>query len=173
MTAEHPRRFGRFSLEPKDVARVETRHRRITTPLPVPASLPILEKLLRHEPPSMACQPPVLWHRAEGSSVHDRFGNTWIDFSSSVLVANAGHAHPRVLARIQELAARGHLAAYVFPHEERAEVLLVRRGDRGHRARSYFERAIVSQSIARKRCPAIRFMSCWKSARMSDRGKSL
>jgi len=123
MTDGPHRKFGRFSLEPRDVGRIETRHRRIATPLPVPESIPILEKILRHEPPSMACQPPVLWHRAVGSSVEDRFGNRWIDFSSCVLVANAGHAHPKVVARIRELLDRGHLAAYVFPHEERAALV--------------------------------------------------
>jgi 4-aminobutyrate aminotransferase-like enzyme len=117
------RRYGKFSLEPRGVPRVETRHRRIVTALPVPESLPVLEKLLRHEPLSMSGQPPVVWDRAEGSSVQDRYGNRWIDGSSCVLVANAGHSHPRVVARVRRVLDRGLLAAYVFPHEERAELV--------------------------------------------------
>jgi 4-aminobutyrate aminotransferase-like enzyme len=39
----------------------------------------------------MQGQPPILWDRAEGFQVHDRWGNTWLDWSSGVLVANAGH----------------------------------------------------------------------------------
>ena len=76
--AQH-RRYGKFSLEPAVVPRVETRHRRIVTPIPVPESVPVFEKLLRHEPPSMGGQPPILWDHAEGAAVFDRFGNRWIE----------------------------------------------------------------------------------------------
>ncbi|MGH9363156.1 MAG: hypothetical protein ACRD2T_14695, partial [Thermoanaerobaculia bacterium] len=58
--AAAPARFyGRYALDPVQVAKVETRFRRIVTPLPVPESVPVLEKLLACEPPSMACQPPL------------------------------------------------------------------------------------------------------------------
>jgi 4-aminobutyrate aminotransferase-like enzyme len=117
------RKYGRFSLEPREVSRVETKHRRIVTPLPVPESIPVFESLLLHEPRSMSGQPPILWDHAEGAAVFDRFGNRWIDASSCVLVANAGHAHPRVLERIQALLQRKQLATYVFAHEERAELV--------------------------------------------------
>jgi 4-aminobutyrate aminotransferase/(S)-3-amino-2-methylpropionate transaminase len=112
--------YGRYSLEPREVPRVETRFRRIATRLPVPESVPVLERLLALEPPSMACQPPILWDHASGPSVFDRFGNRWIDWSSCVLVANVGHSHPRVVDAIRGLLDRGQLATYVFPHEERA-----------------------------------------------------
>jgi 4-aminobutyrate aminotransferase-like enzyme len=134
-TATEPR-YGRFSLVPTEVPRVETRHRSIVTRLPVPESVPVFERLLRHEPQSMSGQPPILWDHAEGACVGDRFGNRWIDLSSCVLVANAGHAHPRVLARVREALDRKHLATYVFAHEERAELveklasLAPRRSDR-------------------------------------------
>src|SRR6185295_6780101 len=94
-------RYGRFSLEPHAVRRVSTSHRRIVTALPVPESVPVFEKLLRFEPPSMSGQPPVLWDRAEGAYVFDRFGNQWIDWSSCVLVANAGHSHPKIVERVR------------------------------------------------------------------------
>lgn len=71
----------------------------------------------------MSGQPPVLWDRAEGASVYDRFGNRWIDFSSCVLLANVGHAHPRVLERVRRLLERHQLATYIFAHEERAELV--------------------------------------------------
>ncbi len=115
------KRYGAFSLEPAEVPRVETEHRRIVTRIPVPESIPYFEKLLRHEPRSMSGQPPVLWDHAEGAYVHDRFGNRWIDWSSCVLVANAGHSHPRIVERVRALVDRGQLATYVFGHDERAE----------------------------------------------------
>ncbi|MBI4582474.1 MAG: aspartate aminotransferase family protein [Planctomycetes bacterium] len=115
--------YGRYSLEPVEVPKVETANRRIATKLPVPESVPILEKLLQYEPPSMSGQPPLLWDHAEGPSVYDRFGNRWIDWSSGVLVANAGHSHPRILAAVRRLLDRKQLMTYVFPHEERAELV--------------------------------------------------
>ncbi len=117
------RRYGNFSLEPAAVPRVETDHRRIVTRIPVPESIPYFETLMRYEPRSMAGQPPVLWDHAEGAYVYDRFGNRWIDWSSCVLVANAGHSHPRIVERVKDLIARRQLATYVFAHEERAALV--------------------------------------------------
>ena len=75
-----------FSITPREVPRVETRFRRIATPLPHPDSLPILEKLRQFEPQSMRGQPPVVWDRAEDIFVYDGYGNKWLDWSSGVLV---------------------------------------------------------------------------------------
>lgn len=115
--------YGRYSLEPREVPRVETRLRRIVTPLPVPESVETFRRLQAAEPRSMHCQPPVLWDHGEGATVCDRFGNRWIDWSSCVLVANAGHGHPRIVERIRRLLDRGQLATYIFAHEERAELV--------------------------------------------------
>lgn len=115
--------YGRYSLEPISVPGIHTAHRRIQTPLPVPESLPILEKLLVYEPPSMSGQPPIIWDSAEGFSVRDPYGNRWIDWSSCVLVSNVGHAHPRIVERLQALLDRRQLSTYVFPHRERAELV--------------------------------------------------
>lgn len=116
-------RYGRYQLEPVAVPRVETEHRRIVTALPVPESVKAFQRLLESEPPSMACQPPVLWDHARGYQVFDRFGNVWTDWSSCVLVANVGHGHPCVEKRLRRLLDRGQLACYVFAHEERAELV--------------------------------------------------
>ena len=80
-----------YSLVPRAVPCVETPFRRIVTDLPVPESLPILERLHAYEPVAMRGQPPVVWDRAEGFQVYDAWGNQWIDWSSGVLIANAGH----------------------------------------------------------------------------------
>ncbi|MBS3762077.1 MAG: aspartate aminotransferase family protein [Planctomycetes bacterium] len=113
---------GKYSIEPVDVPEINTEYRRIQTPLPVPESVPILEKLRRVEPRSMQGQPPIIWHRAEGFNVEDRWGNRWIDWSSCVLVSNAGHGHPRIQKAIRDLSDRPLLATYVFPHETRADL---------------------------------------------------
>ncbi|MCX8053014.1 MAG: aspartate aminotransferase family protein [Armatimonadetes bacterium] len=112
-----------FPLVPKDVGRIETRFRRIITKIPVPESIPILEQMRTAEPRSMGGQPSVIWDSGEGALVRDPYGNQWIDFSSGVLVTSAGHAHPRIVEAIQEIA-RNHLYhAYCFPTEIRARLV--------------------------------------------------
>ena len=111
-----------YDLTPVDVPHVDTPHRTIRTPLPVPESLPMFEQMDTWEPRSMAGQPPVLWEKAEGSTISDPWGNRWIDWSSGVLITNAGHAHPRVRAAVEEALSAPLMATYVFPHRGRAEL---------------------------------------------------
>ena len=110
-------------LVPRKVPLVETRYRRIGTEIPVPESVAILEELRRYEPVSMSGQPPILWDRAEGICVYDRWGNRWLDWSSGVLVTNAGHGHPKIRQAIIDQANHGLLHNYCFPSELRAELV--------------------------------------------------
>ena len=112
-----------YSLEPRAVPRVETRFRRIVTKIPVPESLPILKTLHDCEPVSMQGQPPVVWDRAEGFQVYDRWGNMWLDWSSGVLVTNAGHGHREMIEAIVRQAHHGLLHSYCFPNEPRAQLV--------------------------------------------------
>ena len=112
-----------YCLEPTDLPRVETEHRRICTKLPVPESLPILRRLAAAEPASMMGQPPVVWDHAEGFSVYDAWGNRWIDWSSCVLVSNVGHGRAEIRDALREVVDRGLLATYVFPHAQRAQLV--------------------------------------------------
>ena len=111
-----------YDLTPVKVKPVETPNRRICTMLPVPESLPIFEELKKSEPRSMSGQPPIVWHRAEGSSVWDKWGNRWIDWSSGVLITNAGHGRPEIANRLKALIDQSLLATYVFVHEGRVEL---------------------------------------------------
>jgi len=105
------------------VLRVETPFRRIVTKIPVPESIPILETLHENEPVSMQGQPPVVWDRAEGCQVHDRWGNMWLDWSSGVLVTNAGHGRAEIVDAIVGQAQHGLLHSYCFPNELRARLV--------------------------------------------------
>ncbi len=108
-----------YPLTPRDVAPVQTQFRRIQTQLPVPESIPLLERLHAVEPVAMQGQPPVVWDAAEGFLVRDRWGNQWIDWSSGVLITNAGHGHPRIIEAIRNIIDRNLLTTYCFPNEER------------------------------------------------------
>ncbi|MHC4915064.1 MAG: aspartate aminotransferase family protein [Planctomycetota bacterium] len=109
-----------FAVEPKKVPPVETRFRKICTDIPVPESLPILEKLRGAEPLSMTGQPPILWDRAEGCQVFDQWGNKWLDWSSGVLVASAGHSRKEIRDAIVEAVGKPLLHNYCFPSQYRA-----------------------------------------------------
>jgi len=119
--------MAEYDLTPVAVPAVRTKYRTIRTALPAPESLPILEQLRKSEPPSMQGQPPVVWHRAEGSIVSDPWGNRWIDWSSGVLITNIGHGHPAVKAALAETIEQGLLATYVFSHAKRAELVKILR----------------------------------------------
>ncbi|NNE69403.1 MAG: aspartate aminotransferase family protein [Rhodothermales bacterium] len=112
-----------FNLEPQDVPRISTAHRSIRTALPHPESLPILAGLADTEARSMHGQLPVVWDRAEGFQVHDPWGNTWIDFSSTIFVANAGHGNARIVAAIQRVLDKPLLHTYTFANTERTAYL--------------------------------------------------
>jgi 4-aminobutyrate aminotransferase / (S)-3-amino-2-methylpropionate transaminase / 5-aminovalerate transaminase len=112
-----------FNITPQSVPRVETRYRRIVTPLPHPDSIATLETLRRLEPVSMRGQPPLVWDRAEDFSVYDKYGNRWMDWSSGVLVTNAGHGAPEVKRAVIEQVNSGLIHNYVFPSEERAALI--------------------------------------------------
>jgi 4-aminobutyrate aminotransferase / (S)-3-amino-2-methylpropionate transaminase / 5-aminovalerate transaminase len=112
-----------FSITPRDVPPVETKFRRIATQIPHPDSLPTLEKLRQFEPMSMRGQPPLVWERAEDIFVYDKYGNRWLDWSSGVLVTNAGHGAPEVRQAIVDQVNSGLLHSYVFPNEERAALV--------------------------------------------------
>ena len=104
------------------VPEVDTKYRRIKTPIPVPESIPILKQLRKFEPRSMGGQPLVVWDYASGIQVHDRWGNKWLDWSSGVLVANSGHNHPRIARAMVEKIEHGLVHNYCFPTAERAEL---------------------------------------------------
>ena len=112
-----------FGIEPRRTPGVDTPFRRIRTAIPHPDSLVTLKTLQANESRSMRGQPPVVWRRAYGFQVEDGYGNKWVDWSSGVVVANAGHNHPRIVRALQEYLASGApLLTYCFPGEARARL---------------------------------------------------
>ena len=112
-----------FSHIPLKVPFVETGFRRIKTAIPVPESIPILEKLYAVESRAMHGQLPVVWNRAEGYQVYDAWGNCWIDFTSTIFVANAGHGNPRIVAALRRVLDKPLLHTYTFASQERHDYL--------------------------------------------------
>jgi 4-aminobutyrate aminotransferase/(S)-3-amino-2-methylpropionate transaminase len=114
-----------FSLKPSKVPFVNTNNRIINTEIPTPGDVEIIEQMRKYEPISMTGQPPVVWDRAIGYSVFDRWGNKWVDFSSGVVVANAGHSNPKIQDAVRETVNHGMMHSYCFPNQVRANLVKV------------------------------------------------
>ena len=110
-------------ITPVPTEPVDTRFRRIATPIPVPDSIPAIERLRAAEPRSMAGLPPVIWQRARGFQVEDPYGNRFIDLTSGAAAANAGHAHPRIVKAVHEQLDRELLFTYAFPSDVRSRLI--------------------------------------------------
>lgn len=68
-------------------------------------------------------QLPLVWDRAEDYSIYDAAGNRWIDFTSTIFVANVGHSNPRVTAAMKETLDRPLYGCYAYANENRARYL--------------------------------------------------
>lgn len=112
-----------FSHDPQNVTPVSTRYRTIQTQIPVPESIPLLQSMYETESHSMHGQMPIIWDRAEGFQVHDPWGNTWIDFTSTIFVANAGHGNPRIVEALRRVLEKPLLHTYTYASQERISYL--------------------------------------------------
>ncbi|MCK4515312.1 MAG: aminotransferase class III-fold pyridoxal phosphate-dependent enzyme, partial [Spirochaetaceae bacterium] len=112
-----------FPLLPQQVEPVNTKYRTICTPIPVPESIALLERLRNAEPRSMGGQPPVVWDHGDDVTISDAYGNTWLDFSAGVLVTASGHGRPEIVEAITAMAGKGMYHAYCFPTEVRVQLV--------------------------------------------------
>ncbi|MCV2885440.1 aminotransferase class III-fold pyridoxal phosphate-dependent enzyme [Aestuariibacter sp. AA17] len=112
-----------FTHQPQDVAHVETKYRTIKTKIPVPESVPLLEEMYALECRAMHGQLPVIWDSADNFQVKDKWGNVWLDFTSTIFVANAGHANQRIIDRLQQLLNKPLLHSYTYAHDTRIAYL--------------------------------------------------
>ena len=111
-----------FPLTPIKVKPVSTKFRKLSGSIPDDETIKQIEKLREAEPLSMRGQPPVIWDRAEGVNVYDAYGNMWLDFSSGVLVTNAGHGAKKIADAIIRQASKPLLTSYCFPNQPRIKL---------------------------------------------------
>ena len=112
-----------FSRTPVTVPKVDTAFRLINTPIPAPGTKEILANLEENESRSMHGQLPIIWDRAEDFSVFDMAGNKWIDFTSTIFVANVGHSNARVTASIKAALDYPLYSCYAYANPIRARYL--------------------------------------------------
>ncbi len=78
----------------------------VRTQLPGPRSRELFERWAQAEAQCTGYQARVCWDRGQGVVVTDVDGNTFLDWTSGVLVTNVGHSHPHLVAAVQAAAAR-------------------------------------------------------------------
>lgn len=97
------------------------------TPIPGPRSRALAARLARVESRDVTCltpTPPIFWERASGANVWDVDGNRYVDLGAGFGVANAGHAHPRVVAALREQSERLlHAMGDLHPAAVKVELL--------------------------------------------------
>jgi 4-aminobutyrate aminotransferase / (S)-3-amino-2-methylpropionate transaminase / 5-aminovalerate transaminase len=100
----------------------------LRTEIPGPRSREIIERKERVVADPLGLYLPIMIAEGRGATVTDVDGNSFVDFTGGVGCLNVGHAHPRVVAAVQEQAARFfHTDFTIVPYEiyvEYAERLL-------------------------------------------------
>ncbi len=112
-----------FHLTPQIVQRVETEFRKIQTRIPAPGTQAVLDVLSKFESRSMHGQLPIIWDEAKDSHVIDCGGNKFIDFTSTIFVANVGHGNERVAEYVKRVLDKPLVATYAYPNKIRAEYI--------------------------------------------------
>ena len=79
---------------------------RVHCQLPGPRSRELFSRWARAEAQCTGFQAPVVWDRASGTVVTDVDGNTFLDWTSGVLVTNVGHCHPKLVEAVQAASAK-------------------------------------------------------------------
>ncbi len=78
----------------------------LKTPVPGPNSKELIDRWLKVEADSTGYQAAIVWEEGRGCTVTDVDGNTFLDWTSGVLVTNVGHAHPHLVEAVQQSSRR-------------------------------------------------------------------
>ena len=113
----------KFSFDPVEVELIRTSNRLINSPIPAPGTKEIFHRLNSVESRSMHGQLPIVWNKAEGFNVYDIADNCWIDFTSTIFVANVGHSNKKVANSIRDTLDNPLFSCYAYSNTLRANYL--------------------------------------------------
>ena len=92
----------------------------LKTNVPHSDTASVLAPLYKYEPYDMQPHLPVIWDKADGYTVTDIFGNKYLDFTSTIFVANTGH---RSIETDLIKQAKKCIHSYTFPTKIRIEAI--------------------------------------------------
>jgi len=131
-------------------------HIDIKTKIPHPESQNIIDAIAGFEAKSMQGQMPIVWDRAENFNVWDCWGNKFLDFTSSIFVANCGHS--TINEKLKEQLDKGLIHSYNYPTVEKMNLLsdiYALAQKEGHR---FYQKTFLASSGAEANESAIKIM---------------
>ena len=102
---------------------IKTKNITITTTIPAPGTKQLMNKLNKVESRSMHGQLPIAWSKAKNFNIYDIAGNKFIDFTSTIFVANVGHSNDRVKKYINRSLKSNFIHSYAYINKIRAEYI--------------------------------------------------
>lgn len=110
-------------MEPVTVNEQSSNHRNIRTAIPAPGTSEVINRLQNVESRSMHGQLPIVWKNAVDFNVYDIADNKFIDFTSSIFIANVGHSNQKVSSAIKSSLDDNLYSCYAYASTVRAEYM--------------------------------------------------
>ena len=102
---------------------IKTKNIFITTKIPAPGTERLIKKLSKVESRSMHGQLSIAWSKAKNFNIYDIAGNKFIDFTSTIFVANTGHSNERIKKYISRSINSNLIHSYAYINKIRAKYL--------------------------------------------------
>jgi 4-aminobutyrate aminotransferase-like enzyme len=102
---------------------IKTKNRFIHTVIPAPGTKGLFKSLSKVESRSMHGQIPIAWDKAKNFNIFDIAGNKFIDFTSTIFVANIGHSNPRLIKYIKLALSKNFLHSYAYINKIREKYI--------------------------------------------------
>ena len=82
-----------------------------------------MNKLSKFESRSMHGQLPIAWSKAKDFNIYDIAGNKFIDFTSTIFVANVGHSNERTKKYIYRALKSNLIHSYAYINKIERNIL--------------------------------------------------
>ncbi len=102
---------------------IKTKNRFIHTSIPAPGTKSLFKSLSKVESRSMHGQMPIAWSKAKNFNIFDIAGNKFIDFTSTIFVANIGHSNSTLVKYIKLALKKNLLHSYAYINKVREKYL--------------------------------------------------
>ena len=102
---------------------IKTKNRHIFKKVPAVGTSALMSRLSKIESRSMHGQMPIAWSKAKNFNIYDIAGNKFIDFTSTIFVANVGHSNDRVKKYINRSLKSNFIHSYAYINKIRAEYI--------------------------------------------------
>ena len=103
--------------------KINSKHINIKSTIPAPGTSNLYKRLEKVESRSMHGQLPIAWNSAKDFYIYDIYGNKFIDFTSTIFVANVGHSNNRIKKYIKKTLDNNFLHSYAYINKIRANYI--------------------------------------------------